>query len=193
LADKFSELAARHLGKRTDVLAVPLTHDTPDELAQPGGRVRDWRRGECEPVPGKTMPKIVTIERDYAAVGERVRGIGPLFADLGLTTKGITYRVEPELEYLRSQNGVTGEGRISLDTADRMCEAILALSGTTNGRLATQGFETLEKRTGTRLADLASEHEGKRITFADTQSRPQAVITSPEWSGSETGGRRYSA
>ncbi|TMR87826.1 molybdopterin-dependent oxidoreductase, partial [Nonomuraea basaltis] len=42
LADKFSELAARHLGKRTDVLAVPLTHDTPDELAQPGGRVRDW-------------------------------------------------------------------------------------------------------------------------------------------------------
>ncbi|TMR87946.1 molybdopterin dinucleotide binding domain-containing protein, partial [Nonomuraea basaltis] len=42
-------------------------------------------------------------------------------------------------------------------------------------------------------ADLASEHEGKRITFADTQSRPQAVITSPEWSGSETGGRRYSA
>ncbi|MDP4510473.1 nitrate reductase subunit alpha [Nonomuraea turcica] len=193
LADKFSELAARHLGKRTDVLAIPLTHDTPDELAQPGGRVRDWKYGECEPIPGKTMPKIITIERDYAAIGERVRGIGPLFADLGLTTKGITYRVAPELEYLRSQNGVTPEGRISLESADRMCEAILALSGTTNGRLSTQGFETLEKRTGTRLADLAAEHEGKRITFADTQSRPQPVITSPEWSGSETGGRRYSA
>ncbi|MEV4399516.1 nitrate reductase subunit alpha [Nonomuraea sp. NPDC049607] len=193
LADAFSELAARHLGRRTDVLAVPLTHDTPDELAQPGGRVRDWKHGECEPVPGKTMPKIVTIERDYGAVAERVRGIGPLFAGLGLTTKGITYQVGPELDHLREQNGETPEGHISLGTADRMCEAILTLSGTTNGRLATQGFETMEKRTGTRLADLAAEHEGKRITFADTRSRPQPVITSPEWSGSETGGRRYSA
>ncbi|MFI7688400.1 nitrate reductase subunit alpha [Nonomuraea sp. NPDC049655] len=193
LADAFSKLAARHLGRRTDVLAVPLTHDTPDELAQPGGRVRDWKHGECEPVPGRTMPKIVTVERDYGAVAERVRGIGPLFADLGLTTKGITYRVGPELDRLREQNGETPEGHISLGTADRMCEAILALSGTTNGRLATQGFETMEKRTGTRLADLAAEHEGKRITFADTRSRPQPVITSPEWSGSETGGRRYSA
>ncbi|MFI7154679.1 nitrate reductase subunit alpha [Nonomuraea sp. NPDC050022] len=193
LADRFSELAARHLGKRTDVLAIPLTHDTPDELAQPGGRVRDWKYGECEPVPGKTMPKIITIERDYAAVGERMRSIGPLFAELGLTTKAVTYRVGPELDYLAGKNGTTGEGRVSLATADRMCEAILALSGTTNGRLATQGFESLERRTGTRLADLAAEHEGKRITFADTQSRPQPVITSPEWSGSETGGRRYSA
>ncbi|MGW4408274.1 nitrate reductase subunit alpha [Nonomuraea sp. NPDC004702] len=193
LADAFSKLAARHLGRRTDVLAVPLTHDTPDELAQPGGRVRDWKHGECEPVPGRTMPKIVTVERDYGAVAERVRGIGPLFADLGLTTKGITYRVGPELDHLREQNGETPEGHISLGTADRMCEAILALSGTTNGRLATQGFQTMEKRTGTRLADLAAEHEGRRITFADTRSRPQPVITSPEWSGSETGGRRYSA
>ncbi|GAA1024536.1 nitrate reductase subunit alpha [Acrocarpospora pleiomorpha] len=193
LADRFSELAAEHLGKRTDVLAVPLTHDTPDELAQPGGRVRDWKYGECEPVPGRTMPKIVTIERDYTAVGERMRSIGPLFAELGLTTKAVTYRVGPELDYLAGKNGTTGEGRVSLDTAERMCEAILALSGTTNGRLATQGFESLERRTGTKLADLAAEHEGKRITFADTQSRPQPVITSPEWSGSETGGRRYSA
>jgi nitrate reductase / nitrite oxidoreductase, alpha subunit len=193
LADAFSELAASHLGKRTDVLAVPLAHDTPDELAQPGGRVLDWKYGECEPIPGRTMPRIVTIERDYGAVAERVRGIGPLFGKLGLTTKGITYQVGPELVHLRGKNGVTPDGRISLETADRMCEAILALSGTTNGRLATQGFETLEKRTGTRLADLAAEHEGKRITFADTQSRPQPVITSPEWSGSETGGRRYSA
>ncbi|MFF5207589.1 nitrate reductase subunit alpha [Streptosporangium sp. NPDC000396] len=193
LADRFSELAADHLGRRTDVLAVPLTHDTPDELAQPGGRVRDWKSGECAPVPGRTMPKIVTIDRDYPAVGERMRSVGPLFAELGLTTKGVTYRVEPELDYLRSQNGVTATGRISLATADRLCEAILTLSGATNGRLATQGFETLERRTGTRLADLAAEHEGKRITFADTQSRPQPVLTSPEWSGSETGGRRYSA
>ena len=57
---------------------------------------------------------------------------------------------------------------------------------------AVEGFRALEQRTGTRLANLAAEHEGKRISFADTQARPTPVITSPEWSGSETGGRRYS-
>ena len=41
------------------------------------------------------------------------------------------------------------------------------------------------------MDDLAAEHEGKKITFADTQAAPVPVITSPEWSGSETGGRRY--
>ncbi|WP_216215274.1 nitrate reductase subunit alpha [Amycolatopsis aidingensis] len=197
IADRFAELAKDHLGTRTDILAVPLAHDTPDELAQPGGRVRDWKLGECEPVPGKTMPKLITIERDYPAIGAKMRAIGPLLDELGTTTKGITYDVLPELGYLRSQNGVrTGgvaDGRPSLATAEHMCEAILALSAATNGRLAAQGFQTLERRTGTRLADLGTEHAGSRISFEDTKKGPQPVLTSPEWSGSESGGRRYSA
>src|SRR5690606_36748580 len=32
----------------------------------------------------------------------------------------------------------------------------------------------------------------KQVTFADTQAAPVTVITSPEWSGTEHGGRRYS-
>ena len=72
-----------------------------------------------------------------------------------------------------------------------MAEAILTFSGTTNGELAVQGFRTLEQRVGKKLADLAEGSEEKRITFADTQVAPVPVITSPEWSGSETGGRRY--
>ena len=43
LAAKFSELAADRLGTRKDLVAVPLLHDTPDELATPGGVVSDWR------------------------------------------------------------------------------------------------------------------------------------------------------
>src|SRR5690606_35543178 len=54
------------------------------------------------------------------------------------------------------------------------------------------GFETLGRRTGTKMADLAAEHEGKQVTFTDTQAAPTTVITSPEWSGSEARGRRYS-
>ena len=63
-----------HLGTRTDLVAAPLLHDTPDEIAQPLGEVRDWRAGECEPIPGKTMPKLIVVERDYAAVAEKMGG-----------------------------------------------------------------------------------------------------------------------
>ncbi|MFF9173262.1 nitrate reductase subunit alpha [Streptomyces sp. NPDC014793] len=197
LARAFSRLAAGRLGVRKDVVAAPLLHDTPDELATPHGRVRDWRAGECDPVPGRTMPRLVTVERDYGAVAEKMTAIGPLLDSLGATTKGVTFTVDRELDHLRHKNGTVrggvADGRPALARDVHACEAILALSGTTNGRLATQGFRTLEARTGARLADLAAEHEGRRVTFADTQAAPVPVITSPEWSGSETGGRRYSA
>ena len=71
-----------------------------------------------------------------------------------------------------SRVGVT-EGRAALDRADQVCEAILALSGTTNGRLAVQGFATLEQRTGTKLRDLAESREDEQITFA-RRRRPAA-------------------
>ncbi|MEU0541818.1 nitrate reductase subunit alpha [Nocardia sp. NPDC005978] len=196
IARGFSWLAEKHLGVRKDIVAVPLQHDTADALAQAGGRVLDWKKGECEPIPGKTMPKLVVVERNFPAVAEKMAALGPLVETMGLTTKGVVTHPTEEVEYLRGQNGavVSGvaQGRPSLAKDTHAAETILALSGTTNGRLAVEGFEDLEERTGTKLADLAAEHEGKRITFADTQARPVPVITSPEWSGSETGGRRYS-
>ncbi|WP_255450351.1 nitrate reductase subunit alpha [Skermania sp. ID1734] len=196
IARGFSWLAEKHLGTREDIVSVPLQHDTADALAQPHGRVLDWKAGECEPVPGKTMPRLVTVERDYPAVGAKMAALGPMVEKVGLTTKGVTVHPDAEVDYLCGVNGVVGSGvaagRPSLAKDTYAAEAILALSGTTNGRLAVEGFEALERRTGTELADLAREHEGKRITFADTQARPVPVITSPEWSGSETGGRRYS-
>ncbi|MFF5083502.1 nitrate reductase subunit alpha [Actinoplanes sp. NPDC000266] len=192
IAKAFSAMAGEHLGTRTDVVAAPLLHDTPDEMANPYGRVRDWKNGDCEPIPGRTMPKLVAVERDYTAVFDKMSSLGPLLDTLGATTKGVTFEVGRELDYLRHKNGTAPNGRPSIARDVQACEAILALSGTTNGHLATQGFRQLEKRTGVELADLAAEHEGKQITFADTQSRPTPVITSPEWSGSEAGGRRYS-
>ncbi|MBJ8348797.1 nitrate reductase subunit alpha [Antrihabitans sp. YC2-6] len=196
IARGFSWLAEKHLGVRKDVVAVPLIHDTNDATAQPGGRVLDWKAGECEPIPGKTMPRLITVERDYPAIAEKMAALGPMVEAVGLTTKGVTTHPDAEVEYLKGHNGVVASGvaagRPSLAKDTHAAETILALSGTTNGRLAVEGFEALERRTGTKLADLAAEHEGKRITFADTQARPVPVITSPEWSGSETGGRRYS-
>jgi len=196
IARGFSVLARKHLGTRRDIVAVPLQHDTPDAMAQPGGRVLDWRAGECEPIPGRTMPRLVVVERDYAHLADRMASLGPMVESVGLTTKGVTVHPDEEVIYLAGVNGVVAEGpaagRPLLTKAHHAAEAILALSGTTNGRLATEGFRALSRRTGTELADLAAESAGKRISFPDTQARPVPVITSPEWSGSETGGRRYS-
>ncbi len=114
VAEDFSRLAAEHLGTRTDVIPVPLMHDSADETAQPGGRVLDWTAGECEPVPGVSMPKMVTIERDYAAVAEKMAALGPLVDTLGTSTKGITWK-PLTVDYLRKANGVirggVGDGR----------------------------------------------------------------------------------
>jgi nitrate reductase / nitrite oxidoreductase, alpha subunit len=196
LAAKFSRLASAHLGTRSDLVAVPLLHDTPDELATPGGVVADWRDPGVELRPGVNFPKLVVVERDYPAVAAKLAALGPLAERLGATTKGVTFDLSRSVDYLTAKNGRirggTADGRPALARDAQACEAILAMSGTTNGQLAVHGFRSLEQRTGTPLADLAAEHEGKQITFADTQARPTPVITSPEWSGSETGGRRYS-
>src|SRR5699024_830138 len=133
----------------------------------------------------------------FTAVYDKMTSIGPLLDTLGTSTKGVTCDVKPEIERLALRNGRRhggpADGRPALDTDVQMAELIMTLSGTTNGRLATEGFKNLEKRVGRDdLHHLAGEHEGKRISFADIQAAPVPVITSPEWSGSESGGRRYS-
>ncbi len=193
IAKTFSRLAAEHLGVQRDLVAAPLLHDTPDELAQPLGEVLDWKRGECEPVPGQTMPKLVVVERDFPAVHERMTSLGPLVEANGTVWKGVTTPdVKLEIAHLREENGVTAGGRPRLETARHLCEAILALSGATHGRLAVEGFRSLEARTGTPLADLAADRGEDLHTFRDVGIQPRKTITSPEWSGIESRERRYS-
>ena len=193
LAERVSEYSRTHLGTRRDVVASPLQHDSVDAMATPHGHVRDG----LPLVPGQTMAKLIVIERDYANLYERWKTLGPLTSTLGMTTKGITYTPDQEIEYLKHMNGTVTSGpyagSVRLDTDKRVCEMILAFSGTSNGRLAVQGFRQLENRTGQRIAQLAEDHEGSHITFQDVQVQPRSVITSPEWSGSEHGGRRYTA
>ena len=195
LSDEVSRLSVGHLDTRKDVVATALQHDTPGEIAQTGGHVPDWKGTDIPAVPGKNLPPMKIVERDYTAIGDKFVALGPLADKLGLTTKNVTFDVSATVDRLGRQHGVfdsgAAEGRPALDSDARMAEAILSLSGTTNGALATQGFETLEKRVGKPLADLARGSEEKLITFKETQQAPVPVITSPEWSGSETGGRRY--
>ncbi|MEJ2167668.1 MAG: nitrate reductase subunit alpha, partial [Desulfobacterales bacterium] len=59
IAEKFSELASGRLGREKDLVAAPLLHDTPGEIAQP--RVLDWKKGQTEPIPGKTFPNLAVV------------------------------------------------------------------------------------------------------------------------------------
>ena len=174
---------------------VPLQHDTPGETAYPHGTQRDWRETGEVPVPGQDdgadrgrRPRL----RGSPSSGNRW---GPLVDKLGVTTKAVTVHPRSRGGRPGARHGVMGHGagagRPAIDTAIKMADTILALSGTSNGRLAVEGFQQLERRTGRPLVHLAEGSEEKRITYADTQARPVPVITSPEWSGSETGGRRY--
>ena len=197
LASKISELAKGRLDTRKDIVAVPLQHDTPGQIAQPGGTVYDWLGTDLEAVPGRNMPILMVVERDYTAIPDKLLSVGPLADRLGFTIKNITYNVSHQVDQLAALHGVfpsgPAAGRPAIDTDERLAEAILMFSGTTNGELATQGFRDLERKTGRKFADLSEGLEERRITFVQTQQAPQPVITSPEWSGSETGGRRYAA
>ncbi|MCB1797222.1 MAG: molybdopterin-dependent oxidoreductase, partial [Candidatus Competibacteraceae bacterium] len=64
IAKAFSKVAPEILGKETDTVLSPIKHDTAMEIAQ-AFEPKDWKKGECEPVAGKTMPVVTTIERDY--------------------------------------------------------------------------------------------------------------------------------
>ena len=193
LAAKISEMSVKHLGVRKDLVAAPLQHDTPDGMATPHGTVLN----DQPLIPGVTMPKLVVVERDYPAFAAQLGALGPLTAKLGMVTKGVKFNPDVEVDYLGRKNGLVpsgpAAGRPRLSTAIHACEMVLALSGTTNGRLGTQGFRQLEERTGVKLAQLASDNEGRRFSYPDVQGAPVPVLTSPEWSGSEHGGRRYSA
>src|SRR6266496_5724682 len=97
IARKFSEVAKGELGVERDVVLTPIMHDTPAELAQ-AKNVADWKRGDCEALPGKTMPAITVVERDYPNTYKRFTALGPLMTRLGNGSKGINWNTEEEVE-----------------------------------------------------------------------------------------------
>ena len=78
LAKAVSDIATElDMEPTKEVVATPLLHDTPQEMSQPLGEIKDWSKGECEPIPGKTMPQIHVVERDYRQVYEKMTSFGP--------------------------------------------------------------------------------------------------------------------
>ena len=196
-AEAFSDVCVGHLGVENEVVLTPLMHDTPGELAQPFD-VRDWKKGECELIPGKTAPQVTVVERDYPNVYKRFTALGPLMNRVGNGGKGIAWKTATEVEQLGELNGVTleegvtkGMPRIVSDID--ACEVILHLAPETNGHVAVKAWEALTKATGREHKHLALYREDEKIRYRDIQAQPRKIISSPTWSGIESETVSYNA
>ena len=188
-AKKFSELAKDYIGVRKDVVLTPLMHDSPQELGQPFDP-KDWKHGECDPIPGKTMPAITVIERDYGAIYEKFTSVGPLLEKVNNNGKGMAWDTKHEVEFLRKLNGIQatgiGKGQPKIETAIDACEMILTLAPETNGHVAKKAWEALGKATGRDHTHLINASEHTAIRFRDIVAQPRKIVTSPIWSGVES-------
>lgn len=196
IAKKFSELAQDHLGVEQDVVLTPIMHDSPGELAQ-AIDVKDWKRGECEAVPGKTMPSLAIVERDYPNTHARFTSLGPLMDTLGNGGKGLNWRTQEEVSLLgdlnyRVEDGPSA-GRPRIDSDIDAAEVILSLAPETNGEVAVKAWQALSAFTGLDHAHLALKREDEKIRFRDIQAQPRKIISSPTWSGIESEHVSYNA
>jgi nitrate reductase alpha subunit len=194
IAKRVSELAERHFPEPVaDVVAMPLAHDSPAEIAQTAPL--DWHRGEVEPIPGRTMPGLKVVRRDYRELHRRFGSLGPLVREAGLGAHGTHYRVEDVYdEMVRTGPRETWGGRSypSISRDADACNAILRLASVTNGELAWRSYKNMEERTGLALRDLAERNRGVRMTYSDLQAQPRRLLNSPMWSGLTEDGRSYS-
>ncbi|MDH5785138.1 MAG: molybdopterin-dependent oxidoreductase [Chromatiales bacterium] len=198
LAQTFSGLAEKHLGTRKDVVALPMQHDSPMALAQPLGQVKDWKRGECEPVPGKTLPLLKVVERNYADTYKKFIALGPLMEKLGNTIKGVEWDTKDEYEHLKHHNGTiklegVSKGMPSLEDVVHACDAVMRLAPETCGEVAHKSWKAQGKKTGIDHNHLCDARRDEVITFKEIQAQPRKIITAPTWSGIESHEVSYNA
>jgi nitrate reductase alpha subunit len=189
-AKKFSELCEGHLGVEKEIVLNPIQHDTPGELAQPD--VKEWRKGECDLIPGKTAPSMKVVERDYPATFDRFTSLGPLLEKLGNGGKGIGWNTDHEVEFLKKLNGER-DGHAKIVSDIDACETVLSLAPETNGEVAVKSWAALSKITGRDHTHLALPKEEEKIRFRDIQAQPRKIISSPTWSGLESEHVSYTA
>ena len=181
LAEKFEGLAKKHFPKPVkDVVATPLGHDTPGEIAQPALKgVQDWKKGQCEAIPGKTMPGLTVVERDYANHHGRYSSLGPLQATKygfhGIMIDG----KELYENYLNAphtrKTELNGQKFISLETAKEACNVVMGFSGLTNGEVCYRQWLEEEHHTGLHgemyreARESAKEIYGDEIEITDSR------------------------
>ncbi len=197
IARSFSNCAPGHLGVEKDLVLTPIMHDTPAELAQPF-TPKEWKKGECAPVPGKTMPAMTVVERDYPNTYRKFTALGPLMTKVGNGGKGIAWNTEDEVKFLKQLNGEVREegitkGLAKIESDIDAAEVVLTLAPETNGHVAVKAWAALSKATGIDHRHLAQPREDEKLRFRDLQAQPRKIISSPTWSGIESEHVTYNA
>ena len=194
IAGRTSELSIRHFPEPVeDLVMTSLQHDTNAEISQLD--VKDWSKGECEPVPGRTMSPMKIVTRDYRRLHQRFVALGPAMRD-GIGAHGVKLNVADQFdELVKTRVTETVDGRVlpSIREAEQAADVILHLAPETNGEIAWDGYRYLEKRTGLKLTDLAEGARAARTTYKELQAQPRRILNSPCWSGLVENGRAYSA
>ncbi|MBK8920885.1 MAG: nitrate reductase subunit alpha [Saprospirales bacterium] len=197
IAKATSEMAKKYFAElQKDIVASALGHDSPGEIAQP--TVKDWYKGECEPVPGKTTHKLTVVERDYTKIYDMYISLGDNIRKNGLEAHGNHFMCEDAFDEMLNSNHFplernNGDVRPSIKEDEWAANAVLHLSALTNGTLNVRAYENAEKKTGMALADLGNGSKDVRIRYADLLAQPRRYNTSPLWSGLMNDGRAYAA
>jgi nitrate reductase / nitrite oxidoreductase, alpha subunit len=191
IAKKVSELAGKHFPEPvTDIIAAPLMHDTPGEIAQ--RQVKDWKLGECEAIPGKTMPNFPVVERDYVNLYNRFMSLGPNIGHLH--AHGVSWEADDVHDKLREElptRSWNGTRHIDLEDERIVADVIMAFAPETNGELAYRAYQNLEKRVGKPLAQISAGDRNFRITWEEITQKPRRFISTPVWSGLVSDSRPY--
>lgn len=192
-----SDLARQHLADpQKDIVCSPIAHDSPGEISQ--RKIKDWYKGECEAIPGKTMHKIDIVDRDYTRLYDKFITLGTGIRENGLGAHGNHYMCEEEYDEMITSNHFPVEkfdGKIlpSIKEDTSAVNAVLHLSSLTNGKLTVKAYRNAEKKTGLALSDLGEGYAHVLINYADLQAQPRRYNSSPLWSGLMHEGRAYSA
>ena len=196
IAEKVSALSSAHFFPEPfrDIVMTALGHDTPQEIAQP--EVKDWYRNECDPMPGKTMPKFSVVERDYANLSRCFISYGHHEREEGMAERGIRWDVKDfYYNFMKAAPTTAWNGKEYLRLADarEAANVLLHFAPETNGEVAYRGFQALEKVVGLPLSDLAGANRSIRCSYNDLLAQPRRLLTSPLWTGITNEGRAYAA
>ncbi|MBT3590743.1 MAG: nitrate reductase subunit alpha [Candidatus Marinimicrobia bacterium] len=194
IAESFSKVSEKHFPEdMEDIVTLALAHDTPAEIAQK--EIKDWIDGEIEAIPGKTMPGIKVVKRDYKNIYKKYISYGPNVPKNGLSAHGTHYHVKDEYDRLKVEFPTEtwgGETYPSLKESKDVCNTVLQLATVTNGELAYRSYKNMEEKTGLVLADLGEKNRGVRMSYDDLCAQPRRLHNSPMWSGLLENGRAYS-
>ncbi|TXH04999.1 MAG: nitrate reductase subunit alpha [Candidatus Moraniibacteriota bacterium] len=195
IAQSTQKLAVKYdLKPIEDLVSSPLLHDTPAEIAQP--TVKDWLKGECDAIPGQSMPNFKLVSRDYKTVYERFIRLGPNFRNNGLSVHGTHYDVDDVYDEYAKQGPSLKFGETlfpSLESDRDVCNAILHFAAETNGEMAFRAFQAESLKTGIDHTHLASASRSVRMNIDDLKAQPRRVLTTPYWTGITNDERTYSA